>query len=281
LLLFIEVLALKSIVFAAALFTCPVWASCIEFNTSPQQGGFVWGKVSAGSVVMADGVALDVLDDGMTFWGFGRDAVGPREIVVTQGDSHCRQSVDIVPREYRVQRVEGVPAKTVNPPTEQLARIRREGALVKAARADHRMRSELMRAVFAGFAWPLEGPISGVYGSRRYYNGEPGRPHYGIDVAAATGTLVRAPAVAVVTLAEPDLFYSGGTIVLDHGYSLSSSFLHLSKVRVSVGDELQAGDVIGEVGATGRATGPHLDWRMNWRDQRIDPELLAPPMPMP
>ena len=272
---------LKSIVFAAALFASPVWASCIEFNAPPQQGGFVWGKVSPGSDVMADGVALDVLDDGMTFWGFGRDAQGPREIVVIQGDSRCRQSVDIMPREYRVQRVEGVPAKTVHPPAEQLARIRREGALVKAARADHRTRSELMRAVFAGFAWPLEVPISGVYGSQRYYNGEPGRPHYGVDVAAAKGTLVRAPAAAVVTLAEPDLFYSGGTIVLDHGYSLSSSFLHLSKVLVSVGDELQAGDVIGEVGATGRATGPHLDWRMNWRDQRIDPELLAPPMPKP
>ena len=127
----------------------------------------------------------------------------------------------------------------------------------------------------------MEGPISGVYGSQRYYNGEPKRPHYGVDVAVPKGTVVRAPAAGVVTLAEPDLFYSGGTIILDHGYKLSSSFLHLSKVLVEPGTELQAGDIIGEVGATGRATGPHLDWRMNWRDRRIDPQLLVPAMPKP
>jgi murein DD-endopeptidase MepM/ murein hydrolase activator NlpD len=169
----------------------------------------------------------------------------------------------------------------VNPPAEQLARIRREGALVSGARSERFERGDLVAAVLAGFVWPVQGPISGVYGSQRYYNGEPKRPHYGVDVAVPLGTVVRAPAAGVVTLAEPDLFYSGGTIVLDHGYKLSSSFLHLSKVLVEPGTELQAGDIIGEVGATGRATGPHLDWRMNWRDRRIDPQLLVPPMPKP
>ena len=129
--------------------------------------------------------------------------------------------------------------------------------------------------------WPVEGPISGVYGSQRFYNGEPRRPHFGVDVAVPTGTIVRAPAAGRVTLAEPDLYFSGGTVILDHGYRLSSSFLHMSEVSVQVGDELQAGDIIGAVGATGRATGPHLDWRMNWREERIDPQLLAPPMPKP
>ena len=127
----------------------------------------------------------------------------------------------------------------------------------------------------------MEGPISGVYGSQRFYNGEPRRPHFGVDVAVPTGTIVRAPAAGRVTLAEPDLYFSGGTVILDHGYRLSSSFLHMSEVSVQVGDELQAGDIIGAVGATGRATGPHLDWRMNWREERIDPQLLAPPMPKP
>ncbi|MDP4650548.1 MAG: M23 family metallopeptidase, partial [Haliea sp.] len=127
----------------------------------------------------------------------------------------------------------------------------------------------------------VEGRISGVYGSQRVYNGQPGSPHYGVDVAVPTGTIVRAPAAGVVTLAEPDLFYSGGTIILDHGYRLSSSFLHLSKVSVNVGDQIALGDVIGEVGATGRATGPHLDWRMSWREARIDPQLLVPPMRLP
>jgi len=130
-----------------------------------------------------------------------------------------------------------------------------------------------------GFVWPVTGRISGVYGSPRIYHGTPGTPHYGVDVARPTGTPVMAPAAGEVTLAELDLFYSGGTVILDHGYGLSSSFLHLSEVSVSVGDHLLPGDVIGAIGATGRATGPHLDWRMSWLNQRIDPQLLVPPMP--
>jgi len=260
-----------------------VAAQCIEFNAVPQQGGFVWGTVIPGSKVTLDGQVLDVLSDGTTFVGFGRDAAKSAELSVRAPDAEasCSETLHIAPREYRIQRVEGVPAKTVHPPEEELARIRREAALVRAARADRLDRPDLLQAVLGGFIWPVEGPISGVYGSQRYYNGEPGRPHYGVDVAAPTGKVVHAPAAAVVTLAEPDLFYSGGTIVLDHGYLLSSSFLHMSKVLVKVGDEVEAGDIIGEVGSTGRATGPHLDWRMNWRSERIDPQLLAPPMPKP
>ena len=267
----------------AALFSASVGATCIEFNAPPQQGGFIWGVVAAGSKVTLDDALLDVLEDGTTFVGFGRDAGSSAVIVVEgpNGEAACREALAVAPRDYRIQRVEGVPAKTVHPPEDQLARIRREGALVRAARASHLVRPDLLNGVFAGFIWPIEGPVSGVYGSQRYYNGEPGRPHYGVDVAAPTGSVVHAPAAAVVTLAEPDLFYSGGTIVLDHGYLLSSSFLHLSKVLVKVGAEVKAGDIIGEVGATGRATGPHLDWRMNWRKARIDPQLLAPPMPKP
>ncbi|MGD2008216.1 MAG: M23 family metallopeptidase, partial [Cellvibrionales bacterium] len=142
-------------------------------------------------------------------------------------------------------------------------------------------RPDWLLAVRAGLDWPAEGRISGVYGSQRFYNGTPGSPHYGVDVAVPTGHPVLAPGPGVITLAEPDLFYSGGTVILDHGYGLSSSFLHMSKLHVAVGDEVQPGDLIGEVGATGRATGPHLDWRMSWLDQRIDPQLLVPAMPLP
>ena len=254
--------------------------ACPQFDGSLQQGGFIWGKVAPGSVVTLDGEQLDVLADGTTFAGFGRDAAASTELVVS-GAQPCRETLQVARREYQIQKVEGVPQKTVTPPPEELARIRREATLVANARTPKLARPDLLNSVLAGFVWPVEGPISGVYGSQRFYNGEPRRPHFGVDVAVPTGTIVRAPAAGRVTLAEPDLYFSGGTVILDHGYRLSSSFLHMSEVSVQVGDELQAGDIIGAVGATGRATGPHLDWRMNWREERIDPQLLAPPMPKP
>ncbi len=253
------------------------FAACLDVQGNLQQGGLIWGQAAPGTPVLLDGAALDVLDDGTFIAGFSRDA--DPNAVLQVGD--CRQALAIAPREYNIQRVEGVPQRTVTPPPEQLARIARERELVNAAKARQLRRPDLLAGVLAGFRWPVEGRISGVYGSQRVYNGQPGSPHYGVDVAVPTGTIVRAPAAGVVTLAEPDLFYSGGTIILDHGYRLSSSFLHLSKVRVAVGDAIAPGDIIGEVGATGRATGPHLDWRMSWRSARIDPQLLVPPMRLP
>jgi murein DD-endopeptidase MepM/ murein hydrolase activator NlpD len=255
-------------------------ANCVELRGNLVQGGLVWGKVTPGSVVRLDGERLDVLDDGTTFAGFGRDAAATAQLVV-EGSAPCSQTLQIARREYNIQRVEGVPQQTVTPPPEQLERIRREQALVDAAKAQRIARPDFLLAALAGFQWPTLGPISGVYGSQRFYNGAAGNPHYGVDVAVPTGTPVRAPAAGRVTLAEPDLYFSGGTVILDHGFRFSSSFLHMSKVLVAVGQDVQAGDLIGEVGATGRATGAHLDWRMNWRGQRIDPQLLAPPMPKP
>jgi len=255
-------------------------ARCLELEGKLVQGGMVWGDVAPGSVVTLDGEPLDVLEDGTTFAGFGRDAPGSAVLAVS-GEVDCEQTLHIARRDYNIQRVEGVPPQTVTPPAEQLERIRRERALVGAAKGQRLQRPDLLRSALASFQWPTQGPISGVYGSQRFYNGEPRSPHYGVDVAVPTGTPVRAPSAGVITLAEPDLFYSGGTIILDHGFGLSSSFLHLSKVGVAVGQEVRAGDAIGEVGATGRATGAHLDWRMSWRKQRIDPQLLAPPMPKP
>jgi len=255
-------------------------ADCVELAGSLVQGGLVWGAVAPGSRVTLDGEALDVLADGTLFAGFDRDAPATAELVVS-GPGTCRQTLQVARREYNIQRVEGVPQQTVTPSAADLERIRREQALVDAARARRFERPDLLQGALDGFRWPAVGPISGVYGSQRVYNGSPGRPHYGVDVAMPTGTPVRAPAAGVVTLAEPDLFFSGGTVFLDHGYRFSSAFLHMSKILVAVGQEVSAGEVIGEIGATGRATGAHLDWRMNWRDRRIDPQLLAPPMPAP
>lgn len=266
---------------ASGLQVSSAWAQCLELEGRLVQGGMVWGNVSPGSRVTLDGEALDVLEDGTTFAGFGRDAAPVAELVVVEGGTACRQTLQIARREYNIQRVDGVPQETVTPPPQRLERIRRERALVGAAKAQDLQRPDLVQGALAGFEWPATGPISGVYGSQRIYNGTPRSPHYGVDVAMPTGTPVRAPTAGVITLAEPDLFYSGGTIILDHGYRLSSSFLHLSKVLVEVGQEVKSGDVIGEIGSSGRATGAHLDWRMSWRKQRIDPQLLAPPMPKP
>lgn len=251
-------------------------AKCPAFAGSLTQGGLIWFQVPPLSAVTLDGKALDVLPNGTTIVGFGRDAAATAKLKVA-GSQPCEQALHIAARDYRIQRVEGVPQKTVTPPKAQLDRIRREAALVRNARAPKREEPALLAQVLGRFNWPVTGPISGVYGSQRFYNGTPGRPHYGVDVAVPTGTPVLAPAAGVVTLAEPDLFYSGGTVILDHGYNLSSTFLHMSAVHAKVGQTLKAGDPIGAVGATGRATGPHLDWRMNWRKERIDPQLLVPP----
>lgn len=249
-------------------------SACIDFNTNVTQGALLWGRVPAGSSVFLDEEKLAVSSDGVVVLGFGRDTTGPAVLRV-EGERSCTRELDVGLREYKIQRVEGVPQQTVTPDAKHLERIRREAKLVREARAHSSTATEFVE----GFQWPLTGPISGVYGSQRVYNGTPGRPHFGVDVSAPTGTPVAAPAAGVVVLAEGDLFYSGGTIIIDHGSEVSSTFLHLSKVVVEVGTQVQPGDLVGEVGATGRATGPHLDWRMNWRNRRVDPQLLVPPMP--
>ena len=163
----------------------------------------------------------------------------------------------------------------MEPPAEQLQRIKSDAQLVKAARQPITDKTDFLQ----GFIKPLNGPKTGVYGSQRFYNGVPKSPHYGVDYAAPTGTIVVAPAAGVVRLAHPDLFYSGGTMIIDHGHGLSSSFLHLSEILVTVGTRIERGAPIAKVGATGRATGPHLDWRMNWRNVRVDPELVLETLP--
>jgi murein DD-endopeptidase MepM/ murein hydrolase activator NlpD len=269
-----RILALAALAYAPA-----AWPACLELQGDFTQGGLISGSVAPGSIVKLNGVPLDVLPMGTFVAGFGRDAPAKAEVTVGSGNGDCTRSVTITQREYNIQRVEGVPQKTVTPSAEHQARIARERSLVGAAKGKRIERPDLLLEALAGFDWPAVGPKSGVYGSQRFFNGVPRSPHYGVDVALPAGSPVTAPSSGVVTLAEPDLFFSGGTIILDHGYGFSSSFLHLSKIGVEVGQEVKRGEKIGEIGATGRATGPHLDWRMSWRSERIDPELLVPPMP--
>lgn len=216
---------------------------------------------------------LTQTSDGYFVLGFGRDDSGRRSLLLRGTDQYGNRQEEshefvLHAREWRMQRVEGVPKETVTPPPERLARIRQEGALVAAARRTDSQRRDFLTP----FVWPASGPITGVYGSQRVYNGVPKNPHYGVDIAGPKGAPIVAPAGGVVTLAHPDMFYSGGTLLIDHGYGISSTFIHLSKVLVTKGQEVKRGELIGEIGASGRATGPHLDWRMNWFKTRLDPQ---------
>ena len=243
----------------------------VVFPASAPQGAMVLGKVPPGSRVEYAGRTLRTTGYGTVVFGIGRDEAGPVTVTVVHPDgSRSEASIAVSARDWPVQRVDGVPPKTVDPPPEIAERIRREQAQVVAARARDDDRADFAQR----FAWPLQGRVSGRFGNQRVYNGKPGSPHSGMDIAAPTGTPVKAPAAGVVTFAAPDLYLTGGTVLLDHGFGISSNFLHLSRIDVAVGDRVEQGQVVGAVGATGRATGPHLHWGMNWFDVRIDPLLV-------
>ncbi|CAA0091907.1 Murein DD-endopeptidase MepM [BD1-7 clade bacterium] len=260
----------------ALLFSCQIWALDVLLDGDETQGGMMLGKAPLTAKVWVNDVLVLQDPSGRFVFGFGRDEPGSAHIkVVFEDGSAWQRVIEVKPRDYNIQYVNGIDKAIASKekPPEVWARIREEVAQVKAAR-----KQVFHLQHYAGtFDWPLKGPITGVFGSQRVYNGEPGRPHYGLDIAAPVGTPVVAPAAGVVTLAHPDMYYSGGTLIIDHGFGISSSFLHLSEVLVEVGDTIDQGQLIAKVGAGGRSTGPHLDWRMNWFKKRLDPQLLLPP----
>ena len=238
---------------------------------SVPQGSLVLGLAEAGATVEYAGRTLRVSADGRFVFGVGRDATGPLSVRITRADGTVlTQAVAVVPRNWPVERIDGVPPATVNPPPALAARIKQEQARVTQARLRNDARSDFTQP----FIWPLDGRVSGRFGNQRVYNGEPGAAHSGMDIAAPNGAAIKAPAAGVVTFADPGLYLTGGTVVLDHGHGISSNFLHLSRLDVAPGDRVEQGQLIGAVGATGRATGPHLHWGMNWFDVRIDPLLV-------
>lgn len=251
----------------------PGWA--LELKGNPVQGGLVIGRAEPGTRVFLGERPLRISPEGLFAFGFGRDAPPTALLRIRRpsGETVLKPLI-VEKRTYEIERIDGLPPRKVAPSPGDLARIREEIALVKQARSWDAPRTDFAM----DFIWPVTGRISGVYGSRRVLNGKPKRPHYGVDIAAPAGTPVRAPADGVVTLVHPDMFYSGGTLILDHGHGVSSTFLHLRTALAREGQFIRRGAVMAEVGATGRATGPHLDWRINWFDRRLDPALLVPPM---
>ena len=242
------------------------------------QGGLIVGQTKPGSSVKFDSNPVRVSDDGVFLVGFGRDAKleWPLSIIHPDGKTFNSKIV-IAKREYQLQRIDGVPDRTVNPLPEDLDRIRADVRQVQKARRTDHSRTDFLE----GFDWPATGIITGVYGSQRIINGEPRRPHYGIDIAAPAGTPVAAPVSGIVTMAHPDMFFSGATLIVDHGHGLSSTFLHLDNILVSEGEYVNKGQIVALVGSTGRSTGAHLDWRINLFKTRLDPELIAGAMPAP
>jgi murein DD-endopeptidase MepM/ murein hydrolase activator NlpD len=256
----------------------------VQIPTQVAQGGLLLGTVPAGSLVVpvnpdgADASPLRVSAKGRFVMGVARDATGSLRLRVTPAGESPREYVVVIQaRTFPQEIIEGVPQDTVTPPPEIEARIEREQARVAAARVRDDDRDDFD----VRFHWPVLGRISGEFGSTRVYNGTPGAPHSGMDVAATEGTPVHAPAAGIVSFADPDLYLTGGTLVIDHGHGLSSTFLHLSRIDVRVGERVQQDQIIGAVGKTGRATGPHLHWGMNWFEVRVDPHLLVDPAENP
>ncbi len=256
--------------------SAPAAGEGVRLEGQRVQGGLLRGRVAPGSTVKFEGEPVRVSRDGWFLIGFGRDAP-PKAVlsVVFPDGRRQRYGLAVKPRKYRIQRIDGLPPRKVTPNEEDLKRIRKEVALVKRARKVDDPRTDFL----GGFRWPVKGRISGVYGSQRILNGEPRRPHYGIDIAAPRGTRVVAPAAGVVTLVHRDMYFSGGTMIVDHGHGLSSAFLHLSRILVKKGQRVKQGQAIATVGSTGRSTGPHLDWRINLFGRRLDAALLVGPMP--
>ena len=262
--------------FSTILVTFTIVVQALEFEGEFIEGSMIIGRVPITNTVTVEGRKLRVTDEGFFVFGLG---YGSREIEISIVDTDGQTQFykyKVSQRVYKTQRIDGLPPEKVNPSEKILKRIKAEQRLVAKARDKASPRTYFIE----GFIWPALGKISGVYGSKRILNGESRQPHFGIDIAAPVGWPVISPAGGIVTLAENDLYFSGGTLIIDHGHGISSSFLHLSKLKVNVGQHVKKGQEIGSIGATGRVTGPHLDWRINWFNQRLDPALIVGSMPI-
>jgi hypothetical protein len=246
----------------------------LELNGRFKQGSLIFGKLDKPGHLLYEGQTIKTDSNGNFIFGFGRDHPLETYLEIVYSDNEIeRIPIVLEKRHYSLQHIKGLPESMVNPPQGVLDRIYKERMMVKHARSH-----DTLHAYFLSeFEWPVLGRISGVYGSQRVLNGIPKQPHFGIDIAAPEGEVVKAPSAGIVRLAESDLYYTGGTVILDHGYGLSSTLMHLSSVDVVVGQAVNKGEEIGKVGSTGRSTGPHLDWRMNWFEHRIDPQMLPLP----
>ena len=245
----------------------PAHSIAVEFTGKFLQGHFIIGKTDPTAKIIIDKKHVKVSEDGFFVFGLDRDRKFDLTITKIINGKKDKIIKKVLKRKYNIQRIDGLEESKVTPPESVYKRIKEENNKIGKARA---INSDL--PFFKNqFIMPVEGIISGVYGSQRILNGKPKWPHYGIDIAAKQGTLIKSSGSGVVTMAEDDLYYTGGTIIMDHGHGISTIYSHLENVMVSVGDKINQGDIIGTVGSTGRSTGPHLDFRVNWFQTRLDP----------
>ena len=241
--------------------------NAIEFKGKSLQGHYIVGITDPSAKIIVGKKEVKVSKDGYFVFGIDRDR--KFDISITKIINGKKEVITkkVLKRKYNIQRIDGLEESKVTPPESVYKRIKEENNKIGEARA---INSDL--PFFKNqFIMPVEGIISGVYGSQRILNGKPKWPHYGIDIAAKQGTMIKSSGSGIVTMAEDDLYYTGGTIIMDHGHGVSTIYSHLETVMVSVGDKINQGDIIGTVGSTGRSTGPHLDFRVNWFQTRLDP----------
>ena len=259
------------VVFCLFLFSLNAYADRVSLTGKFVQGGLVMGTTEPTAEVFVDEKPVSVSSSGRFLFGFGRDFKPTVTLKIRYADGVEEvQSFKVTKRDYEVESISGLPPAKVTPSPKFLARIKKENAEIARIRSIETKEEWFL----SGWQWPAVGRVSGVYGSRRILNDIPKRPHFGLDIAAPEGTAVVASTDGMVRMAEQDLYYTGGTIMIDHGYGLVSVYSHLSKLNVTPGQFVRQGEKIGEIGATGRASGPHLDWRVNWFKERLDPELL-------
>ncbi len=242
----------------------------LNLKGKPTQGGLIIAQTNTSAEVKINGKTAHKTDDGYFMFGFGRFDEQPIHLVINFDGRTYKTTIPVTTREFPTEEINGLPANKVTPPAKVYAQIKADNIKVSKARSFVDFRKDFLQ----NFIWPADGRVSGVYGSRRILNGKPKRPHYGMDIANKTGTPVVSPASGIVRMAETGMYYTGGTIIIDHGYGLTTTFMHLSQVNVETGSYVEQGEKIGEIGMTGRATGPHLDWRVNLGKTRLDPQLI-------
>ncbi|MCW9033085.1 MAG: M23 family metallopeptidase [Rhodospirillales bacterium] len=237
-----------------------------------RQGGLVIGMVEPGVLVDLEGKPVRVSKDGLFVLGFGRNAKQEWELVTTTPNGISESKfLEVKPRRFNIQRINGLPNRKVTPNPVDVARIKDDNKGIGQVR-----RLDTDNPLFiSGFQWPLKGRISGVFGSQRILNGKARNPHNGVDIAAPEGTNIVAPADGIIALVHQDMFYTGKTMMIDHGHGLSTVYAHMSEINVTEGQEIKKGQIIGKVGQTGRATGPHLHWGMSLFSTHLDPALAA------